>query len=150
MRIRTSLTTLAIFTALATVAPLAHGQQAHPDTGKKPGGLNKVAHDVSKTMKKAGRDAKAETKRASSRSHQALTKAGNDTKAELKRTTGITSKTPDSTHKPGGLNKVARDVSHASKKAGAQAKHAVKKEAAHAHHATTKAGKEVKEDVKKP
>lgn len=150
MRIRNWLTTLAIAGAVGALAPAAQAQQAHPDTGRKPGGLNKVAHDVSKTMKKAGRDTKAEAKRASSRSHQALTKAGNDTKAELKRTTGITSKTPDSTHKPGGLNKVARDVSHASKKAGAHAKHAVKKEAAHAHHATTKAGKDVKEEVKKP
>lgn len=137
--------------ALAAVAgSVAGAQSTDPDTGKKPGGLNKVAHDVSKTMKKAGRDTKAELKRTSSRTHQTLTKAGNDTKAELKRTTGVTTQTPDSTHKPGGLNKVARDISHASKKAGAHAKHAAKKEAAHAHKASTQAGKDAKEEVKKP
>lgn len=144
MRIRTILASLALVGAASTIA----GAQAQPDTGKKPGGLNKVAHDVSKTFKKAGRDTKAEVKRTSSRSHQALTKAGNDTKAELKRTTGVTSKSPDSTHKPGGLNKLARDVSHAGKKTGAHVKHATKKEAAHAHHALTATGKGAKEVVK--
>lgn len=117
---------------------------------KKPGGLNKVAHDVSKTVKKAGKDTKAEVHRDASKSHKVLTKAGNDTKAELKRTTGVTSKTPDAEHKAGGVNKLARDVSHASKKVGAKAKHGVKKSAADAHGALTKAGKDTKAAVKKP
>ena len=115
----------------------------------KPGGLNKVAHDVSKTMKKAGKDTKAEVKRDAARSHKVLTKAGNDTKAELKRTTGVTSKSPSATHKPGGLNKLARDVSHASKKAGAEAKHDLKDAKAEAHHDLTKAGKDAKAEAKK-
>src|SRR4026209_2530668 len=89
----------------------------------KPGGLNKIARNVSKTVKKAGRDTKAEVHRDASKTHQVLTKAGNDTKAELKRTTGTTSKSPDADHKPGGLNKLARDVSHTSKKPGGHAKH---------------------------
>jgi hypothetical protein len=127
-------------------APLA----AQDTTAKKPGGLNKVAHDVSKTMKKAGQDTKAEVKRASSGAHRALKANGNAVKREAKETTGITTKTPDSTHKPGGLNKVARDVSHASKETGAKAKHAVKKTASAAHKEATEAGKSTKEAVKKP
>ncbi|MGH9884662.1 MAG: hypothetical protein ACREBE_03990 [bacterium] len=114
------------------------------------GGLNKVAHDVSKTMKKAGRDTKAEFHRDASPTHHPLTKAGNDTKAELKRTTGVTSKTPDANHKPGGVNKLARDVSHAGKETGAHAKHSLKKTSSEAHGELTKAGKDTKEAVKKP
>jgi hypothetical protein len=52
-------------------------------------GLNKVAHDISKTSEKAGRDIKAETKRASSKAHNELTDAGNATKKTLKKATGI-------------------------------------------------------------
>ena len=130
--------------ALAGFAAPMHAQQ------KKPGGLNKVARDVSKTMKKAGRDTKAEVHRASSAAHQALTKAGNDTKAELKRTTGVSSKSPSPEHKPGGLNKLARDVSHAGKETGAKAKHGVKKAGSATHEALTKTGKDAKERVKRP
>ena len=132
--------------ALAFVG-VAGGSAAAQET--KPGGLNKVAHDVSKTMKKAGKDTKAEVKRDAARTHTVLTKAGNDTKAELKRTTGVTSKSPDATHKPGGLNKLARDVSHASKKAGAEAKHDLKDAKADAHHDLTKTGKDAKAEAKK-
>ena len=70
----------------AIAAPL----KAQDTAATKPGGLNKVAHNVSKTMKKAGRDTKAEVHRDASKTHQTLTKAGNDTKAQLKRTTGVT------------------------------------------------------------
>ena len=108
------------------------------------------ASNVSKTIKKAGRDTKAEVHRDASKTHQALTKAGNDTKGELKRTTGVTSQTPDAEHKPGGVNKLARDVSHAGKKLGAKAKHGVKKTSSEAHGELTKAGKDAKEAVKKP
>ena len=76
---------LVVAAALSLAGPVsARAQDAH-----KPGGLNKVAHDVSKTAKKAGRDTKAEVKRDASKTHRTLKKAGNDTKAELKRTTGI-------------------------------------------------------------
>jgi hypothetical protein len=144
MRARYFLTTAVLLSIFA--APV----QAQDTVEKKPGGLNKVAHNVSKTMKKAGRDTKAEVKRDASKAHAALTKAGNDTKAELKRTTGVTTKTPDSTHKPGGVNKLARDVSHAGKKIGAKTKHEVKKTSSEAHGALTKTGKDTKEAVKKP
>lgn len=130
--------------ALAGFAAPMHAQ------AKKPGGLNKAARDVSTTMKKAGRDTKAEVHRDASKTHQALTKAGNDTKAELKRATGVTSKSPSATHKPGGANKLARDVSHAGKNTGAQAKHGLKKTGSSAHKTLTKTGKSAKESVKQP
>jgi len=117
---------------------------------KKPGGLNKIAHDVSKTVKKAGRDTKAEVHRDASKTHNVLTKAGNDTKAELKRTTGVTSQSPDAEHKPGGVNKLARDISHESKKVGSKAKHGVKKAGSETHKELTKAGKDTKAAVKNP
>jgi hypothetical protein len=131
---------MALVAALAFAAPL-HAQDT---TTHKPGGLNKVAHDVSKASKKAGRDTKAEVHRDASKAHRALKKAGNDTKAQAKRTTGYTTPAPSANHKPGGVNKVARQVSHASKKAGAKAKHSVKHAAAEAHDTLTKAGKHAK------
>lgn len=141
MRIGMILATAVVLGAIA--APLKA-----QDTTTKPGGLNKVAHNVSKTMKKAGRDTKAEVHRDASKTHQALTNAGNDTKAELKRTTGVTTKSPSPNHKPGGVNKLARDVSHTSKTVSANAKHTVKHAASDAHRDLTKAGKNAKEAVK--
>jgi len=142
MRITMVLATAVVFGAIA--APL----KAQDTAATKPGGLNKVAHNVSKTMKKAGRDTKAEVHRDASKTHQALTKAGNDTKAGLKRTTGVTTKSPDPNHKPGGLNKLARDVSHKSKTVGAKTKHTVKSAAGDVHQDLTKTGKHAKEIVK--
>src|SRR5215217_8495142 len=109
---------IAAFAAVLSLygAANAGAQQAEE---KKPGGLNKVAHDISKTSKKAGRDTKAEVKRAGSKAHNGLTDAGNETKTVLQKTTGIKG---SQSHQPGGLNKVARNVSKAGKKAGSQAK----------------------------
>ena len=123
----------------AFVTPL-HAQDT---TTKKPGGLNKVAHDVSKTMKKAGRDTKAEVKRDASKAHGGLTTAGNDTKTTLGNATGI--------HKVGGdVGKAAKGVSRTSKRAGASAKHTVKHAKAAAHKELTKAGEDTKEATKTP
>ena len=143
MKINVRIAALAAALSLygAATAATAGAQDAN-----KPGGLNKVAHDISKTSKKAGRDIKAETKRAGSKTHNALTDAGNDTKAGLKKATGI--KAPQS-HQPGGLNKVARDISHASKKAGSEAKGDLKTVKGGAHATTTEAGKSVKDTVLK-
>src|SRR3954471_24118305 len=78
-------------------------------------GLKKVAHDVSSTVKKAGRDTKAEVHRDASKTHDALTDAGNGTKKAAGDATGI--------HKVGGdVGKAARKVSHASKKTGRSAR----------------------------
>ena len=130
-----ALTALALFAALP-----ARAQDTH-----KPGGLNKVAHDVSSTMKKAGRDTKAEVHRDASKTHNALTDAGNETKTVLKKTTGIKgSKNPH----PGGLNKVAHDISNTSKKAGSDAKAEKNRVKSKAHGAATEAGKEAKKEVK--
>src|SRR5215213_1298764 len=115
------------------------------DTSK-PGGLNKVAHDVSNTAKKAGRDTKAEVKRDASKAHNTLTDAGNETKTVLKKKTGIKgSQSKD----PGGLNKVARDISKTSKKAGRDAKAEKNRVKSKAHGAATEAGKSVKDTVLK-
>jgi hypothetical protein len=134
------------------MASLAAGALAAPlraqDTATKAGGLNKAAHNVSKTMKKAGRDTKGEVHRDAAKAHKGLTKAGNQTKAELKQTTGVTVASPDAKHKPGGLHKVARDVSHTSKKAGAKAKHGIKKVASEAHGELSTAGKKAKQEIK--
>jgi hypothetical protein len=141
MRVHRIIMTLGLVTAFATVAGAQDTTQ-----GKKPGGLNKVAHDVSKASKKAGRDAKEGLKDASSSTHHVLKKAGNDTKAEAKRATGYVP--PDSGHKPGGLNKAAREVSKVGKKTGAKAKHGLKKEASETHGALTTAGKATKDTLK--
>src|SRR5206468_3516146 len=115
--------------------------RAQDTVTKKPGGLNKVAHDVSKTMKKAGRDTKAEVKRDASKAHEGLTKAGNETKETAGDVTGV--------HKVGGdVGKAARAVSHASKQTGAKAKHTVKHAKAAVHNDLTKSGKDAKEEVK--
>ena len=132
--------------ALAAAVSLFGVTTARAQDTHKPGGLNKVAHDISKTSKKAGRDTKAEVKRDASKAHRALTKAGNDTKAELKRTTGIKgSQSKD----PGGLNKVARDISKTSKKAGRDARAEKNRVKSKAHGAATEAGKSLKDTVLK-
>jgi hypothetical protein len=98
---------------------------------------------VSKTLKKAGRDTKAEVRRDAAKAHNGLTDAGNKTKEVAGEVTGI--------HKVGGdVGKAAKAVSHESKKAGAKAKHGVKHAKADAHKTLTKSGKDAKEEVKKP
>lgn len=126
--------------SLFAVVP-AHAQE------NKPGGLNKVAHDISNTAKKAGRDTKAEVKRDASKTHHALQDAGNETKTALKKTTGI--KGSQSEH-PGGLNKVARDVSRAGKSVGRSARAEKDRAKSGAHGELTETGKAAKEAVKKP
>ena len=145
MRFRHAVAAIVTFGALAAHAVPAAAQDT---THAKPGGLNKVARNISKTAKKAGRDTKAEIKRASSGAHRALKANGIAAKETMKDATGITTPAPDSAHKPGGLNKLARDVSHTSKKTGAKAKHAVKKTASRTHSELTKAGKAVKDTLK--
>ncbi|MDQ2666554.1 MAG: hypothetical protein M3Z05_11155 [Gemmatimonadota bacterium] len=133
---------VAAFALLAAVPARAQDADAH-----KPGGLNKVAHDVSNTMKKAGRDTKAEVHRDASKTHNTLKDAGNNTKAELKRTTGIHGS--HNAH-PGGLNKVAHDISNASKHAASNVKSEKNRVKSHAHAEATEAGKDTKEALKKP
>ena len=112
------------FAAVAAALTLFAAASAGAQDAQKPGGLNKVAHDVSATAKKAGRD----------------------TKATLKKTTGIHG---SHASKPGGLNKVAHDISNASKKTGSEAKGAVKDAKSDAHGALTETGKSIKDTTLK-
>src|SRR5829696_6657231 len=68
----------ALATALSLYGAATVGAQQAEE--KKPGGLNKVARDISKTSKKAGRDTKAEVKRVKSKAHGAATEAGKSVK----------------------------------------------------------------------
>ena len=107
------------------------------------GGLKKVANDVSSTVKKAGRDTKAEVHRDADKTHNALTDAGNDTKKAAGNATGI--------HKVGGdVGKAAHKVSHASKKTGRSARKSMNSAKSKAHSDLTKTGKDVKKDAKTP
>ena len=128
--------------ALSLAGPLT--LQAQDTT--KPGGLNKVAQNISKTAKKAGRDTKAEVKRDAGKTHRALKDAGNETKTTLKKTTGV--KGSQSKH-PGGLNKVARDVSSTSKHAARHAKAEKNKAKSKTHAALTETGKSIKDTTLK-
>jgi uncharacterized membrane-anchored protein YjiN (DUF445 family) len=125
---------------------LALPARAQDTSSHKPGGLNKVAHNVSKTLKKAGRDTKAEVKRDASKAHNTLTDAGNDTKTVLKKTTGIKG---SQAHQPGGLNRMARQVSKESKKLGSNAKAEKNRVKSDLHGAATEAGKSVKDTTLK-
>jgi hypothetical protein len=115
---------------------------------QKPGGLNKVAHDVSNTVKKAGRDTKAEVKRDASKGHHVAQDAGNETKTVLKKTTGIKG---SQSNQPGGLNKVARNISKTGKKAARDTRDEKDRAKSDAHGALTETGKNIKDTVlKKP
>lgn len=130
---------------LATFAGGLRAQEPAPEP-KKPGGLNKLARDVSKESKKAGRQLKENVKDVASDAHIALKKAGNDTKNEAKRATNYAP--PPEGQKPGGLNKLARDVSSESKKIGARWKRSVKSGGSSTHAALTDAGKATKDTLK--
>ena len=96
-------------------------------------------------MKKAGRDTKAEVHRDASKTHNNLKDAGNDTKSFMKKTTGI-----HGSHNkhPGGLNKIAHNISNASKKAGSQVKGEAKEAGSDIHGASSESGRKVKDEVR--
>ncbi len=127
--------------SLIAVSTSSQAQEEH-----KPGGLNKVAHNVSSTVKKAGRDTKAEVKRDGSKTHNTLKDAGNNTKAQLKRTTGIKG---SQSNQPGGLNKVARNISKTSKKAASDTKAEKNRVKSNVHGELTETGKSVKDTTLK-
>ena len=135
--------------AVAALALCAGTTARAQDTSShKPGGLNKIAHNISNTAKKAGRDTKAEVHRDASKTHNALTDAGNGTKTVLKKTTGIHGST--NPH-PGGLNKIAHNISNTSKKAASDTKAEKNRVKSDLHGASTEAGKSVKDTLlKKP
>jgi hypothetical protein len=134
------------FALFAAALSLFAATSARAQDDHKPGGLNKVAHDVSNTAKKAGRDTKAEAKRDASKTHHTLQDAGNNTKTVLKKTTGI--KGSNSEH-PGGLNKVARDISKTGKKTARSARDEKDRAKSNAHGALTETGKSIKDTTLK-
>ena len=134
------------FAVFAAALSLFAATSARAQDDHKPGGLNKVAHDVSNTAKKAGRDTKAEVKRDASKTHHTLQDAGNNTKTVLKKTTGI--KGSNSQH-PGGLNKVARDISKTGKKAARDTRAEKDRAKSNAHGALTETGKSIKDTTLK-
>lgn len=138
--IAASAVALALFTA-----PLA-AQQGTQDTTHKPGGLNAVAQGVSKAGKTVGRGVKSGVKHVASGTHHVLKSTGRGVKHDLNVATGDTVPKPKS--KPGGLNKVARDVSKSVKHVGRSAKKGVRHAKSDAHSGLTDAGKDVKESVK--
>ena len=75
----------ALAAALSLYGAATAGAQAQADTNK-PGGLNKVAHDISKTSKKAGSDIKAEKNRVKSKAHGAATETGKSIKDTVLKT----------------------------------------------------------------
>lgn len=101
-----------------------------------------VAHNISSTAKKAGRDIKAEVKRDAAGAHRALKANGNAAKDELHEKTGIDTA-------PAPVNKAARAVSHTGKTVGANAKHSVKSASTSAHHTLKKTGNEAKAQAAK-
>lgn len=135
-----------VHVAVVAAIALFAGMPARAQDTTKPGGLNKVAHDVSNTMKKAGRDSKAELKRDGSKAHGSLQNAGNETKTVLKKTTGI-----HGSHNkhPGGLNKVAHDISNTSKRAASDTKAEVRRDKAKLHAEATETGKSIKDTTLK-
>jgi hypothetical protein len=135
---------LAVAAALSLFAAASARAQAPDD--HKPGGLNKVAHDVSNTVKKAGRDTKAEIKRDASKGHHVAQDAGNETKTVLKKTTGIHGSNREH---PGGLNKVARDISNTSKTAARDTRAEKDRAKSQAHGELREAGVAVKDTLLK-
>ena len=101
-----------------------------------------VAHNVSSTVKKAGRDIKAEAGRDAAGAHRALKANGNAAKDEMHEKTGIDTM-------PGPVNNAARAVSHTGKTVGAKTKHAVKATSSSAHHTLKKAGNKAKAQAAK-
>lgn len=132
--------------AIATLAGMLLVRPATAQDTTHHGGVNGAARAVSGAVKSVGRTAKADTKSVTSKAHHVLKKAGRSAKARLAHAVGDTVHDPN--HKPGGLNKVARDVSKSFKHAGRSAKSSVHKGANGAHKALQKTGNDVKKSAK--
>lgn len=110
------------------------------------GGVNGAARAVSGAAKSTGRAVKSGIKSVGSETHKVLKKAGRSTKSTLSHAVGDTVHDPN--HKPGGLNKAARDVSASIKHVGRSAKKGVHEGASGTHKALQKTGNDVKASVK--
>jgi hypothetical protein len=136
-------------TILIAIASLAGVLVARPalaqDTTVHHGGVNGAARSVSNASKSAGRAIKKGVKSAGSSVHHVLKTAGRGTKAGVDRAIGDTIHDPN--HKPGGLNKVAREASESVKHVGRTAKSAIHHGANDTHKGLQKAGNDVKKTV---
>jgi hypothetical protein len=128
--------------AIATLASALAVRPALAQDTTTHGGVNGAARQVSSASKETGRTAKAGVKQLGSSVHHVLKDAGRGAKGALSHAVGHTK--PDPNHKPGGLNKVARDVSKSVKHAGRAAKAGVHQGASQTHKALQKAGNDVK------
>ncbi len=118
--------------------------RAQQDAARDSGSVTGQAHHA---LKGAGRGIKSGAKSAGSKIHHALKTAGNKTKTALKRATGDT--VSHKAHKPGGINKVARDVSGAFKRTGRHAKASLKQASGRTHKVLKHTGRDVKSDLKR-
>ena len=133
-----------IAAATLTGALVAHPASAQ-DTTTHHGGLNGAARAVSGAAKSTGRAVKSGVHAVGSKTHKVLKKAGRSTKSTLSHAVGDTNHDPN--HKPGGLNKAARDVSASIKHVGRSAKAGVHEGASDTHKALQKTGNDVKKSV---
>lgn len=140
---------LAIGAAVLAFAAAPLHAQATQDTTPKHGGLHAVGDDLHHVAKAAGNGVKSGVKHVASGTHHVLKSTGRGAKADLKKATGDTMP-KDPNHKPGGLNKVARQVSSSVKHVGRAAKSDLHGAASSAHGDLTAAGDSAKASTKKP
>ena len=133
LSVRSLITLAAIAGAVAALPAGAQQDTTHPTT----------PHAVAKD---AGRTAKSGAKSVGSTIHHGLKHAGRNLKSTAAKVVGDT--VPEAPgHKPGGLNKVARDVSGAAKKAGRSAKSGVHTAGSKTHKALKSPGRAVKDSI---
>src|SRR3979411_1354710 len=135
----------AVFAVALSLSAAGSARAQAPDDHK-PGGLNKVAHDARKPVKKAGRDTKAEVKRDASKGHHVAQDAGNNTKTVLKKATGIHGSTNEN---PLGLHKGAPATHKTGKKAARDTRAEKDRVKSNAHGELKETGIAVKDTVLK-
>lgn len=140
MKIASRLSITAIALALCGAAFTVPATAQAQDT------THSVAQDAHGAAKTAGRGVKSGVKSVASGAHHVLKSTGRGIKQGLKNATGDTGSKPKS--KPGGLNKVAHDVSNSVKHVGRAAKSDLHGAASGAHGDLTTAGNNAKGSMK--
>lgn len=136
---RTALIAASAFACIVAAKPASAQDTTHH------GGVDGAARSVSAAAKTTGRTLKSDIKTVGSKTHHVLKKTGRRAKSALSHAVGDTVHDPN--HKPGGLNKAARDVSESMKHVGRSAKADVHEGASDAHKTLQKTGNEVKKSV---
>lgn len=127
--------------SLLTLAAVAGALAAMPA-----GAQQDTAQTLHGAAKSAGRGAKSGIKQVGSTIHHGLKHAGRNLKSTAAKVVGDTVPEPPG-HKPGGLNKVARDVSGAAKSVGRSAKSGVHNAGSATHKTLQSAGRAVKDTL---